>query len=260
MQDFDSDDEDSSPSCIPSLTDSYHTSSEDYSSADSNGEESSPLYDRKFLVFEKNLDGLFRRCQRCGSCIKRKRKSTVWSLLEVTTCCENGHQRTWRSQPMLGCAPAGNILLASAILNSGCLFSTFQLLSSLLNLMVICKTSYYKMQRHMLYPVIHQAWSDHAASLRLIATGETLKFRGNGRCDSPGYSAKFCTYTLLEMTSGLIFDFELMHVAKSGRSVAIERDGLRQILLRLQEAPFVVGQLATDRSSTIKAMLQHDFD
>ena len=62
------------------------------------------------------------------------------------------------------------------------------------------------------------------------------------------------------MTSGLIFDFELMHVAKSGSSVAMERDGLRQILLRLQEAPFVVGQLATDRNSTIKAMMQHDFD
>ena len=83
----------------------------------------SPVYDRKCIVFEHQLDRLFRRCQRCGSRIKSKSKTTQGSMLLVSTTCEKGHQITWTSQPTIERAAAGNILLSAAILISGQHFS-----------------------------------------------------------------------------------------------------------------------------------------
>ena len=174
--------------------------------------------------------------------------------------CTAGHTTRWKSQPTIARAAVGNILLASAILFSGCLFNTFHLLSSLFNLVTLGKSTYYAIQKQLLCPVINKVWTDHIGALHIVASGENLKLCGDGRCDSPGYSAKYCTYTLMEATTNLIFDFELMHVAMTNfNSGTMEREGLRNLLTRLDDAPFNISQVATDRSAQIKAMMRDDF-
>jgi len=37
---------------------------------------------------------------------------------------------------------------------------------------------------------------------------------GDGRCDSPGHSAKYCTYTFMEPESGKIVDSEVISVTE----------------------------------------------
>ena len=42
--------------------------------------------------------------------------------------------------------------------------------------------------------------------------GNTLIVAGDGRCDSPGHSAKFGSCTLLELTLNKIVDFKIVQV------------------------------------------------
>ena len=193
--------------------------------------------------------------------VVEKKKVVIGSLLVVTMTCSNGHRTRWKSQPSIGHSPVGNLLMSCAILFSGCLYSTFAHLCDFLKLASICESTFYDHQKKILCPVVSKAWTDHVGSLHIVATGENLKFCGDGRCDSPGYSAKYCTYTLMESVTSLIFDFELVRVGMTKLNSGImEREGLRTLLHRLQDAPFTVAQLATDRSTQIKAMMRDSFD
>ena len=45
----------------------------------------------------------------------------------------------------------------------------------------------------------------------------------DGRCDSPGYSANYCTYSLMDNATGLILDYSLVQVTETGTSVAMDK-------------------------------------
>ena len=53
----------------------------------------------------------------------------------------------------------------------------------------------------------------------------------------------------------LIADMELVHVAQTGNSGSMEKEGLRRILVRLKDYGFDIALLATDRSPQGKAMM-----
>ena len=53
---------------------------------------------------------------------------------------------------------------------------------------------------------------------------------GDGRCDSPGYSAKYCTYSIMNSVSDLILDYNLVQSTETGSSMAMEKEGLRRCL------------------------------
>ena len=93
------------------------------------------------------------------------------------------------------------------------------------------KSVYYEIQRKILCCVVNEPLSNHVGSLHILATDLSLKFIGDGRCDSTGCSAKYCTYTIKELSTDLIVDFELMHVSMTGNNRGtLEREGLRSIL------------------------------
>ena len=54
---------------------------------------------------------------------------------------------------------------------------------------------------------------------------DELTLVGGGRCDSPGFSARFSTYPLMEEHTGAILTFKVTHVAKSASSPSMEPDG-----------------------------------
>ena len=55
-----------------------------------------------------------------------------------------------------------------------------------------------------IYPVIHSAY------LLQQQADEGIHLSGDGRCDSPGYSAKYCTYSIMDRVSDLILDYNLV--------------------------------------------------
>lgn len=95
-----------------------------------------------------------------------------------------------------------------------------------------------------------------------------LVLSGDGRCDSPGYCAKYCTYSLMDSATGLILDYSLVQVTETGSSVAMKKEGLQRglshVLIKL-DLPIAI--LATDRRYAITALMKasypninHQFD
>ena len=54
----------------------------------------------------------------------------------------------------------------------------------------------------------------HRDSVHKVLRGSQLELLGDARYDSPGYSAKFCTYTLMA-GNGLVVDYELVQVSQT---------------------------------------------
>ena len=90
---------------------------------------------------------------------------------------------------------------------------------------------------------------------------------GDGRCHSPGYNAKYGTYTVLDKNSGLILDFSISHVRNAGNIMLMELDGLKQLLEHLEGYGLPISSLTTDRHKQVccymskeECKINHQFD
>ena len=154
-----------------------------------------PVSDRKYIVNDNQLDQLFLFCRQCGKSVVNVEKKEIGSMLVVETLCIEDHTMVWHSQPhhgqgwtLHGC---GTWIIAAAILLSGGSFQGIALFASLLNLAFIGEHSFYYTQKNILCPVIDKVWRDHITVVQGYFRGGMVDICGDGRCDSPGYSAKY---------------------------------------------------------------------
>ena len=77
---------------------------------------------------------------------------------EVNGIYLDGHILHWQSQPVVRRIPAGNLLLAAAILVSDQTFTSFTNLADVLNLVMFGERHYYDLQREYVYPVVHTTY------------------------------------------------------------------------------------------------------
>ncbi|KAM7306375.1 uncharacterized protein ISCGN_010093 [Ixodes scapularis] len=102
-------------------------------------------------------------------------------------------------------------------------------------------------------------WKAEQAQLVQGLQGKTLCLAGDGRADSPGYSAKYGTYSLMEMNLKRIIHFELVQSTEVKPSSHMEKEGLRRGLDNLLNEGLIVGTLVTDRHIGVKAMMTTDY-
>ena len=89
--------------------------------------------------------------------------------------------------------------------------------------------------------------------------GNNLQLSGYGQCDSPGYSAIYCTYSLMDLATDLILDYKLIQSLETGSSVALEKEGLRRSLNYLLEQDVSVITIATDRYRGVGVLMKSDY-
>ena len=124
------------------------------------------------------------------------------------------------------------------------------------------------MQKNFLTPEVNSKWEEEKSKLIDSLQGKSLEMVGDGRCDSPGYSAKYCSYSLMEIESQKVVDFELVQVSETGSSVRMEALGFDRCFTRvLHDHKLTVDKLATDRHVSIRKMMKdkyavvkHNFD
>ena len=85
---------------------------------------------------------------------------------------------------------------------------------------------------------------------------QKVKLAGDGRCDSPGSSAKFCTYTLMDIDTDKI----LHTITVDKREVALqspnmEREAMKRALDFIAGCDITVEELVTDASSSVRKIL-----
>ena len=138
------------------------------------------------------------------------------TLLRVTTLCKNSHSKERVSQPLVNRAAAGNVLLSGAILFTGNTFLHVSEIASTINLAFLSKSDYHKWQKKHLFPVINDLWQqEKAAVLTDLINSNSVTLLGDGCCDSPGFSAKYGTYTMMDKGSEKIVNFKVCRVKRS---------------------------------------------
>ena len=88
-----------------------------------------------------------------------------------------------------------------------------------------------------------------------VFKNESLVLPGDGRMDSPGFSAKYCLCVMMHTFLNVILDVEVVDKREaSGTSTLMKKIGCKRILERASSV-LNVSELVTDASSTIINML-----
>ena len=177
----------------------------------------------------------------------------------VNGTCPDGHVLSWQSQPLIRDVGVGNLLVAAAILFCGLTFTDISNLAKLLNLAMFSESTFYRLQKEYLFPVIHTSYVMQQDAVLEFLRGNDFKLSGDSRCDSPGYSAKYCTYSLMDSATELILDYKLIQSSETGSSVAMEKEGLRRSLNYLLEQDVSINTIATDRHRGVGALMKTDY-
>uniref|UniRef100_A0A8C5PWD9 THAP-type domain-containing protein n=1 Tax=Leptobrachium leishanense TaxID=445787 RepID=A0A8C5PWD9_9ANUR len=112
------------------------------------------VLEKKFIVFESNLDELLKKINKCTNIvhcdapIMSFEKETTGCLVRVYSICEENHKCfVWKSQPMIGRRSIGIILASSAILFSGSHFAKMNEYFKLLGVPFISRSVHYVYQK-----------------------------------------------------------------------------------------------------------------
>ena len=116
------------------------------------------------------------------------------------------------------------------------------------------------MQTKYLVPVVDEACKKEQQRLvQLLKAKDSVALIRDGRCDSPGYSATYCTYSLKHAETELIAQFELVQVMETTSSVRMECVGFERCLDSLMEARVPVASVATDRHVMVRSLMKNKF-
>ena len=104
--------------------------------------------------------------------------------------------------------------MSCAILFTGSLPSKALRLFQVLKCATISRSSFFRHQIKFLQPATLAVWHHHQQTLlsEFEHNQKALIIAGDGRADSPGHSAKYGCYTLVELTCSKVVDFQLVQV------------------------------------------------
>lgn len=129
-------------------------------------------------------------------------------------CLSCSFTTSWDSQPPVGDIPVGNIMMSSSILFGG--GSPAKVLNILkhMNVPTIAYSTFMQHQKKYLHPAVQRTYKEQQRTLltNIEAEGRELILGGDGRCDSPGHSAKYGTYSLMDVEQDKILDSQLVQV------------------------------------------------
>ena len=82
-----------------------------------------------------------------------------------------------------------------------------------INVSFVSHTLFNKIQMKCFFPAIHRVYTtNRQLIIDNAAEKGVIDLAGDERYDSPGYNTKYGTHTVLDKNSGLILDFNILHV------------------------------------------------
>ena len=134
-----------------------------------------------------------------------------------------------------------------------------KLLSSL-GLVNISESTYYFHSKIYLQPTVYKVWREHQNALlaELSVTPGGLVLGGDGRADSPGHSAKYGSYTVMEMRLNKVVDIQLVQSNEVGGSFHMELEGLKRTIQLLWQNDLVPSVIISDRHVSIQKWIREN--
>ncbi|XP_071965513.1 uncharacterized protein [Antedon mediterranea] len=214
----------------------------------------------KYIVFHNHLLMLLSICLSCFSskvqvCCRNKGSMLIANIRCL--CCHTN--REWKSQPEARGTPMGNILLSGAILFSGSTPTQFLRALKSINVSAISKRTFFRHQQNFLHRVVRNNWfskrDKHFAELQ----GKDISIGVDGRCDSMGHSAKYGSYTSVDLTENKILNVELVQSSDVKSSYHMELKGLQKTLDVFKDFKVNISTIVSDRHRQLQKYLRDNF-
>ena len=132
---------------------------------------------------------------------------------------------------------------------SGIPFAKFESFAKLTNLKFRGKGTFFNLREKYIFPVVRSAWKNQQAEVLadLKSRESGVVLAGDGRYDSPGHCAKYCTYSLLYVNSKKVVDFKVVSVTEVANSNQLENKGFIETLSHIEANAIKVDTFSTDR-------------
>ena len=238
----------------PDLDASYVIASED---DEEYLEISKPLDFEMIFVSWQKIKLLFSCCFQCGSNAHVTKLHAKGATIFVSSECNAGHMNTWNL--MEHDSHDGHVAIAASILLSGGTFQPFREAMKIAKLKMFEHNTFYRIQKSLLFPAINNIYQRKMRAIFERTKENSVCLVGDGRCDSPGFSATFGTYTLMNETNNEIIDFFISHVRNAGNSQNMEKYGLKYLLDDLAAKGLNIDTLTTEQHIQIRAFLRKEW-
>ena len=120
--------------------------------------------------------------------------------------CTQSHEVSWFSQPQER-SNNGNIMMTASILLPGLNVTRFIEVMRIANMLCFTDRPYNRIQSEVVFPSVNTIYNKHFPEwLDSARNQDCLELVGDGRCDSPGFSATYGTYTLMDEKNNQIID------------------------------------------------------
>jgi hypothetical protein len=213
------DDQVADPDYVPEMDDESGDSDCEEDSISSRGEllnaSVPPKDEKQFLVSETALHTLLNKCRLCdntSNVVLTHQLGTMCTFL--ATCTSNSkHTFQWQSQSLLSGMPTGNLRCASMILFAGASPSKTLTMFKHMNMPMFSSRTYFQIQSCYLVPATMSVWKTQQDIELAAVRGIDLVLGGDARCDSPGHSAKYGTYTLMDIKNTKVLECQLVQVS-----------------------------------------------
>ncbi|XP_073693994.1 uncharacterized protein [Garra rufa] len=226
--------------------------------------------DTKYIVFENCLLELFESCPACSrACdIQLRGNGTFVAIDQHCPHCE--YFRQWKSQPCVGSTPVGNLQLSASLYFTGASFFQIKKVFESMHLKMLKYSTFRRHARIYLEPLIIYKWKKEQEDLvKDLCEADKVIIGGDMRVDSTGHSAKYGSYTTMDLQNNLVIDIQLVQVRKciitsnqcsKSKEVTdshqMEKEGLRRSLAWLEACGVRLDCIVTDRHPQIQRFLK----
>eukprot|EP00105_Crassostrea_gigas_P017838 XP_011435768.1 PREDICTED: uncharacterized protein LOC105334131 [Crassostrea gigas] len=176
-------------------------------------------------------------------------------------CCNSHEAEKWCSQPVLNRGlHAGDLMLSASILFSGNNFSKIELFARFLKLAFPGQSTFTRLQKRYLVPAVDELWTAKQTTIVEELTHQDLVILGDGRMDSPGHCAQYCTYTVMDNKTKKIISVKTLDKRETEKkSVNLEKAGFLRCLQEIQDKGLTVSEVVTDAHLQIGALMKKDY-
>lgn len=258
------------------LTDSSRRNSESDDNAEDVGVEENQssfsetrkktLAGKYLFIYWECLMQLFVFCSKCGSIVCGVKPTYKGPAVTVTTECVKGHTVVWQSQNNINKQSTLSIQLSAAMYICGLGYTLFKSFAETLGLCFVSHSAYYKIVKKFVTPTIRMTWLGEQTSHfeTCIASDSDVWLAADGQFDSPGFSAKYVTYTAMDINNGKIVDFVVLQ--KGQVDGELEKPACEILLERLTKK-LKVTLFVSDRHRGVRKLMRtkypsitHEFD
>ena len=120
-----------------------------------------------------------------------------------------------------------------------------------INIATIHPRTFFRHQKKYLHHAVNNVWLTQRNNLFASLQGSEVIIGGDGRCDSMGHSAKYGSYTGVDLVRNKVLTVELVQSTQVKSSNNMELKGLQMMFHILSQFNIVVKALVTDRHKQI---------